>query len=85
MVNRTSSGDTHTDLKETLVEGTELFNDGGIVTEEQNVNLSQLSGLTGLPIEFLKKELILSEDEISLRDLRKTVLEYLDVTFASVS
>jgi len=55
------------------------------VEEKEHVSLSDLALLTGLTPDLLKKELIVSEDELSLRDLRKTVLEYLDTTFATIS
>ena len=48
----------------------------------ESVSLSNLSELTNFPVDFLKKELLLDQQEdISLEDLRKRVLHYLDDTF----
>lgn len=51
---------------------------------EKNVELSSLSDLTGFPVEFIKKELLISESddskEISLNELRNKMLKYLDKT-----
>ena len=45
---------------------------------EETVSLGKLSQLTGFPEDFIKKELLLSDDTLSLFFLRKRVTEYLN-------
>jgi bisphosphoglycerate-independent phosphoglycerate mutase (AlkP superfamily) len=45
--------------------------------EKQNVSMESLSEMTGFPVEFIKKELLISQNQVSLDDLRRSVLDYL--------
>jgi len=57
-----------------------------VVNEIQDlIDLVDLSELSGCPIEIIKKELGLEEDEISMDDLRKKMLALLDSTMETVS
>jgi len=48
----------------------------------EGVSLQTLSELTGFPVDYIKRELLLSDDqEISMADLRTKVLSYLDSSF----
>lgn len=57
--------------------GPESLNDQG------QVSLENLSNMTGFPIEFLKKELMIEEENLSLEELRSSVLNYLDSHFGN--
>lgn len=49
---------------------------------EEGVNLATLAELTGFPVDYIKRELLLSDDqELSMDDLREKVLSYLDSSF----
>ena len=49
--------------------------------EDSKVSLETFSSLTGFPLSFIKKELLISDkEEVSLSDLRKSMLEYLNLT-----
>jgi len=48
--------------------------------EKMRVTLESLSELTGFPVSFIKKELMLDNDEIKMDHLRKKVATYLDAT-----
>ncbi|MBY0415301.1 MAG: hypothetical protein K2Q18_14110 [Bdellovibrionales bacterium] len=46
------------------------------------VSLGSLAELTGFPVDYIKRELLLSGGEdISIEDLRKKVLAYLNTSF----
>jgi hypothetical protein len=46
------------------------------------VNLGSLAELTGFPVDYIKRELFLdSEQDLSVEELRKKVLAYLDSNF----
>ena len=48
------------------------------------VSLGNLSELTGFPVDYIKRELLLdgeNVDELTLEELRKKVLAYLDSNF----
>ena len=48
----------------------------------EGVSLKTLSELTGFPVDYIKRELLLSDDqELSMADLREKVLSYLDSSF----
>lgn len=49
--------------------------------EGNTVKLTSLSELTGFPLDFVKRELVLQDDEVSLDQLRGSVLNYLDKAF----
>lgn len=42
------------------------------------VSLKSLSHLTGFPTDFIKEELLLDKDEVSVENLRDSVLNYLE-------
>jgi hypothetical protein len=48
--------------------------------DDEKVSLSSLSELTGFPVDFIKKELLLEEEPISMNELRHSVLRYLETT-----
>ncbi len=57
-----------------------------IETSEVNgpeVQVEELAKLTGFPVEYLKAELLIEENEIDLSNLREKVLAYLDRTVST--
>lgn len=46
-------------------------------SDKERVSLTTLSELTGFPLEFIKKELLIQEDSLSMGELRSSVLCYL--------
>ena len=46
--------------------------------ECQKVSLDTLSSLTNFPKHFIKKELLIEEEEILLKELRSLMLRYLE-------
>lgn len=51
-------------------------------TTETAVSLGSLAELTGFPVDYIKRELLLDgEEELSMEELRKKVLAYLDSSF----
>ena len=51
-------------------------------TGEMPVSLEQLAELTGFPVDFIKRELLLNEEsELSVDELRAKVLNYLNTNF----
>jgi hypothetical protein len=51
-------------------------------TELEGVSLQALSELTGFPVDYIKRELVLSDDqELSVTDLRNKVMNYLETSF----
>ncbi|MBC7712411.1 MAG: hypothetical protein H7177_03680 [Rhizobacter sp.] len=45
---------------------------------ETEVSLGSLAEMTGFPVDYIKRELVLSDDnELSVEELRKKVLAYL--------
>lgn len=57
-----------------------LDENGNALGDNQKVPLSSLSELTGFPVEFIKKELLLEESELSMSDLRTSMISYLETT-----
>lgn len=55
------------------------------LNEHEKVSLSSLSELTGFPVDFIKKELLLEEEPVSMSDLRQSVLRYLEAASQSFS
>lgn len=53
--------------------------------EQQIVPLESLSEMTGFPVDFIKKELLLNEDELSMENLRKSMASYLENTIQELS
>ena len=53
-------------------------------TSEKVVSLANLSKLTGFPVDYIKKELLLSgegEEGMTIEELREKVLAYLNSSF----
>ncbi|MBC7537786.1 MAG: hypothetical protein H7281_03135 [Bacteriovorax sp.] len=53
-------------------------------TAETVVSLGALAELTGFPVDYIKRELLLDgeiEEEMTIEELRKKVLAYLDSSF----
>lgn len=48
-----------------------------VTSEKERVSLSTLSEMTGFPLEFIKKELLIQGDSLSMSELRESVLDYL--------
>jgi hypothetical protein len=46
-------------------------------SSDEQVNLSSLAQMTGFPVDYIKSELLLAKDEVSLSELRKTMVSYL--------
>ncbi|MBK23377.1 MAG: hypothetical protein CME70_05165 [Halobacteriovorax sp.] len=57
-----------------------LDENGNVLGDDQKVPLSSLSELTGFPVEFIKKELLLEGEELSMSDLRTSMISYLETT-----
>ena len=47
------------------------------VDEDESIPLESLSHLTGFPVDFIKKELLITTPECSLKELRKLMVSYL--------
>ena len=48
--------------------------------DDEEITLEQISLLTDFPEDFIKKELLIEKNEISMKDFRLKVLEYLEKT-----
>lgn len=48
--------------------------------ENKVIPIKSLSEMTGFPTDFIKKELLLNQDELSMNDLRKSMAIYLENT-----
>ena len=59
-----------------------LINAENIIHNDESIPISSLSNLTGFPTEFIKRELLLENSPISLGDLRKSILNYLERNLA---
>ncbi len=46
--------------------------------ESEKVSLDTLSLMTGFPADFIKSELIVDGDDLSVSDLRKTMINFLE-------
>ncbi|MCP4912545.1 MAG: hypothetical protein GY909_05460 [Oligoflexia bacterium] len=44
----------------------------------EKVQVENLSELTGFPVDFIKKELLVDEESISMEDLRSKMISYLE-------
>jgi len=53
---------------------------GSETSPEAKVNLVSLSEMTGFPVDFIKSELLVSENEMTLTDLRASMTAYLEKT-----
>jgi hypothetical protein len=56
------------------------WKDGEGNPETKKVPLESLSELTGFPVDFIKKELLLDQESLSMEDLRKSMVNYLENT-----
>ena len=61
-----------------------LDENGNVLGEDQKVPLSSLSELTGFPVDFIKKELLLEGEELSMAELRTSMISYLESTAKEV-
>ncbi|MCO4794626.1 MAG: hypothetical protein KC493_12985 [Bacteriovoracaceae bacterium] len=52
----------------------------GVNPETKKVPLESLSELTGFPVDFIKKELLLDQESLSMEELRKSMVNYLENT-----
>ncbi len=48
--------------------------------DDEGISLEQIALLTDFPEDFIKKELLIEGNEISMREFRVKVLEYLEKT-----
>ena len=63
----------------TIGETTDLMqNMGAQMKDDVKVSLTSLSEMVGFPVEFIQKELLLEGDELSMQDLRRSMLTYLE-------
>ena len=46
--------------------------------DSEKISIKKLSELTGFPVDFIKKEFLFDEDEISVGCLRNVTKRYLD-------
>lgn len=44
---------------------------------EEHVSLSTLAEMTGFPVDYIKSELLLNKDALSLDELRSIMVKYL--------
>jgi hypothetical protein len=51
---------------------------------EEKVSFSTLSEMTGFPVEFIKKELLIDEEPVSMSQLRTSMAAYLESTIEFV-
>lgn len=49
--------------------------------ENKQISLDSLSLLTGFPVSFIKRELVLKENFVSMKDLRQSMMAFLHSTF----
>jgi hypothetical protein len=48
----------------------------------ESVNLETLAEVSGVPLDYIKKELLLEGEDVSMEDLRASMLKHLNDTFA---
>jgi hypothetical protein len=51
---------------------------------DEKVSFSTLSKMTGFPVEFIKKELLIDEEPVSMSQLRTSMAAYLESTIEFV-
>ncbi len=51
--------------------------------EDEYVPIESISKLTGFPVDFIKKELLITEDSISMAELRSSVLCFLQTSLVN--
>ncbi len=50
------------------------------ITEDQKVPVASLSEMTGFPVDFIKTELLLEGNELSMSELRQRMVNYIEKT-----
>lgn len=53
--------------------------------KQENVSMESLSEMTGFPVEFIKKELLISQSKVSIDELRRSVIDYLHTAQPQIS
>ena len=53
--------------------------------EQKNISMDSFSDMTGFPVEFIKKELLISKNQVSIDELRRSVLDYLQTAQPQIS
>ena len=48
---------------------------------QEKIQMSSLSNLTGFPVDYIKKELVLDEEEVTLEQLREHMMVFLNSNF----
>ena len=48
---------------------------------QEKIQMSSLSSLTGFPVDYIKKELVLDEEEVTLEQLREHMMVFLNSNF----
>ena len=48
---------------------------------QEKIQMSSLSSLTGFPVDYIKKELVLEEEEVTLEQLREHMMVFLNSNF----
>jgi len=48
---------------------------------QEKIEMSSLSNLTGFPVDYIKKELVLEEEEVTLEQLREHMMVFLNSNF----
>lgn len=54
----------------------------GHKAQGESVNLETLAEVSGVPLEYIKKELLLDGEDVSMEDLRSSMLKHLNDSFA---
>ncbi len=69
-------------LKTVAIEESSVFPASALqgIMEDEQIPLSSISKLTGFPVDFIKKELVLENDTLPMKDLRKSMLHFLNIT-----
>ena len=49
--------------------------------DQEKIPMSSLSNLTGFPVDYIKKELVLDEEEVTLEQLREHMMVFLNSNF----
>jgi hypothetical protein len=51
-----------------------------LANSDEKVSISSLADMTGFPEDFIKKELLLDDEPVSMNQLRASMLTYLEST-----
>ncbi|MDC0253615.1 hypothetical protein OAK75_01865 [Bacteriovoracales bacterium] len=52
--------------------------------EDEKVEMTSLSKLTGFPIDYIKKELVLDQEEVTMTQLREQMMVFLNSNFEDI-